>query len=171
MSDVPNLYRVKYRRGGSNWKFGIVYYSPWEEQDKKAWEEHKALWVEDAVIPKGEWVYYEKDEIIPIEFGHWDPDNPDEFDAYVQKEYEKAKEKADKAEGLVGKMFNVSVADGYATYVVVKENKKTVKVEWRGYNADRYTDAMMQSGGTFPKDRIEELVRREEGLARLFAAK
>jgi hypothetical protein len=169
MSDMPDLYRIKWRRGGSNWRYGIVYSSSFNEDEKKAWDEHKALWVEDAVIPKGDWVYYEKDEVVPIEFGSFDPEDPDEYEEYVQKEYIKAKEKSKRAKGLTGKMFTVGVADGYAHYVVVKENKKTAKVEWRGFCPDRYSDAMMQWGGTFPKDRVEEQVRRCEGLAELFS--
>ena len=163
MEKIPQLYQVKWRREKGEYKYGIV--DRFGEEVEKAWKEARAIFVEDAIIPDGEWVYYDRDEIVPIEcsFGN-------EYDQYVEAEFKKAQEKSKNATGLVGKLFNVCVADGYANYVVVKENKKTLKVEWRGFGLDRYMDAMMGIGGTFPKDRIERLIRAKEGLAALFAA-
>lgn len=170
---IPDLYQIKWRRVGTKkWKYGIV--DSFSDDAQKAWRESRAFFVEDAVLPTGDWVFYDRDEIVPIEFSsEWDEENQcmkDEYSLYVAKEYRKAQENSEKATGLVGKMFSVGVADGSAHYVVVKENKKSVKIEWRGFCPDRWTDAMMGWGGTFPKDRIAQLVHRQEGLAALFAA-
>jgi hypothetical protein len=169
MSKAPDLYRIKYRKGTGNWKYGICYTFSMDEEEQRAWDERRLLRVEDAILPVAEWVSYDHDNVTPIEFS-FDPDNPDEYDAYVQKEFEKAEAKSAKATGLTGKLFSVGVADGCAYYVIVKENKKTVKVEWRGYlNGDRYTDTMMQWGGTVSKDRVEDIIRWQEGLRALSA--
>jgi len=95
-----------------------------------------------------------------------------EFEAYMDAEYKKAEATASAATGLVGKMLRVNVADGAAYYTVTKENKRTVKVEWRGFGGlDHYTDALLGWGGSFPKDRIERLVRAADGLRDLFSRK
>ena len=55
--------------------------------------------------------------------------------------------------------FSIGVADGSANYVVVKVNKKTCDVEWRGWCADRYYDHHFGSGGRFPIDEVSRYVR------------
>ena len=40
---------------------------------------------------------------------------------------------ARKNKTLVGRILKFGVADGYAAYVILKENKKTVKVHWIDY--------------------------------------
>jgi hypothetical protein len=69
---------------------------------------------------------------------------------------------------LVGKLFSVSVADGYASYVVTKEAAETATVEWRGFNPDSYTDQVLGWGGQFPRHVIERLVKAEDALRALF---
>jgi len=173
MDKIPDLYQVKWRKSGARkWHYGIVDRFGLTRA-KRELTKARAIWISDAVLPMGDWVYYDKDEVVEIPLSHeYDRESGcmnDEFGRYVAKEYRKAQEISKNATGLVGKMFSVGVADGCAYYVVVKENKKSLKIEWRGFQGDRYTDAMMQWGGTFPKDRIEQLIRRQEGLAALFA--
>ena len=163
MEKIPDLYQIKWRRSGSRkWNYGIV--DRYRKEANAEWENRRMLLVEDAITPKSEWVSYDRDEVIPIKC-----DSGNEFDQYVKAEFQKAQETSKNATGLIGKMFYVGVADGSAHYVVVKENKKTLKIEWRGFCLDRYIDAMMGYGGTFPKDRVERLIRGQEGLAAIFA--
>ena len=91
--------------------------------------------------------------------------------AYLDAEYRKATaHAATLPAGLVaGKLFSVGVADGYATYIVTKVNPKTVKIEWRGFCPDRYTDRVLGWGGTFKRENIEHLVIADEKLAKVFA--
>lgn len=51
------------------------------------------------------------------------------------------------AEGL---LLALSVADGYAYYVVTKVNKRTCKIEWRGYCPDRWFDRRYGYEATIP---------------------
>jgi len=98
----------------------------------------------------------------------WDP--PDEFQQFVESEYQKAVKLSDSLSGLQpGKLFSVGVADGCAYYVVTKVNKRSVKVEWRGFQGDRYTDQVLGYGGSFPRDTIERIVLAEEGMREIFA--
>jgi hypothetical protein len=94
----------------------------------------------------------------------------DEYHEFVDADYKRAVALSDSlGDGLqVGKLFNTSVGDGRAYYVVTKVGAKSVKVEWRGYCPDRYTDAVLGWGGSFPKPAIERLVKMGDGLAKLF---
>ena len=170
---MPDLYQVKWRRGkGCRWRYGVA--DSFGKEAEDAWKKARAIWVSDSILPSGDWVYVDRDEIVEIPFSsEYNKElgcMNDEYSKHIVKEFQKAQEKSKKATGLVDKMFSVGVADGSAYYVVVKENKQTVKIAWRGFCPDRYHDAMMQWGGTFPKDRIADLIRRQEGLAALFAA-
>jgi hypothetical protein len=64
----------------------------------------------------------------------------------------------------VGKLFSIPVADGYATYVVTKLNKKTADIEWRGYCPDRYRCRVFGYGGRFDRGMIEQQVKFGEPL-------
>ncbi len=94
-----------------------------------------------------------------------------EFDRFVHDEYLKAQIISDSAKTLVGKLFCLSVGDGSAYYVVTKETKSTVHIEWRGFSGDRYTDQILGWGGSFPKARIAKIIRREEALRDIFSKK
>lgn len=167
-NEIPDLYRVKYRqKGGRKWRFGTV--EKYNDEAKKAWISRRLLLVNDAVYPVSHWVDYDNSEVVAIPFGHWDPDNLDEYDQHIENESQKHKARAAASTTLKDKIFHVGVADGCASYVIVKENKKTVKVEWRNFGGDAYYDAFMGMGGTFDKSRIEPFVNRTEGLAALFA--
>jgi len=172
--EMPDLYQIKYRQNGSRkWRYGTV--DKYHEEAKKAWASRHFLLVDDAIYPVAHWVDYDNDEVEAIPFSHeFDRETgcmKDEYSQYVHSEYAKAQKKSDAATGLVDKMFSVGVGDGSAYYVIVKENKKTVKIEWRCFSCDNYMDQFMGIGGTFDKDRIEPFVRRGEGLKALFSKK
>lgn len=97
----------------------------------------------------------------------------DEFQQHVHTEYEAARKASDAiASGVgVGSMFKIGVGDGYAFYVVVKVNKKTCKVEWRGFCMDRWHDHHFGIGGTFPLSDVARYVEGERTINRLFARK
>jgi hypothetical protein len=90
--------------------------------------------------------------------------------AHFDTEIKKSKALPD---GLqVGKLFRFQVADGYAYYQVEKIGKKSVKVKWRfDLCPDRYTDRILGSGGSFPKNMIEKVIMQEEAIYRIFAKK
>ena len=170
------MYQVKFRLLEKDpWRYGIVasYGEEVEEAKKKG-----MIIIEDAVLPTCYSVRLEEAEIVEIPFGTpgWDKEKNcsipgDEYSEYVQNEFDKTREASKKATGLKGKMFSMSVADGRAYYVITKENKKTVRVEWRGFCMDRYTDSILGWECTVDKNRIAGIVRAEEGLSALFAKK
>jgi hypothetical protein len=177
MKSLPDHYQVKYRHKGSkeNWKYGI--FDRFGAEAEGYWKRGQCI-IADAVLPLSTLYNYDELEIVDIELGMPSYDfktntfTPgDEYGEYVQKEYKKAKEKSKKAKGLANKLFSVGVADGKAYYVVVKENKKTCRVQWRGFGLDRYTDAILGWECTVEKERIADRVKAEEGLAALFAGK
>lgn len=116
--------------------------------------------VSDAVLPTLWNVPTDSLEDIEANYDMDEDGNfKDEFFQYVQREWVKADKRSKEATSLVGKLFGLGVADGLAWYVVTKENKKTARVEWRGFCPDRWTDQVLGYGGTFEKDRIACLVR------------
>jgi len=103
--------------------------------------------------------------------GEWEGGS--EYQQYVRAQHKAAKERSDSlGDGLkTGKLFQVNVADGYAYYVVTRVNKKSVRVECRYFGGDSYCDQVLGAGDSFPKSAIEPLIRRQEGLKKLFATK
>ena len=175
MEKMPDHYRIKYRQKGTTgrWKYGLVY--SFGEEAEANWKLGRIA-IEDAVKPKGYRFYYKDLEIVDIPYGspEWDSEAGrmipgDEFDAYVQKEYDKAKAKSKRAKGIVGKMLSVGVADGSAYYVVTKDHGRTVTVEWRGFCLDRYTDSVLGWECTLDKRNIEDRIYSQEKLEELFA--
>lgn len=126
-------YRVKWTDAKTGeTMYGIV--DP-HETEAGGYDKRGLIVVEDAILPKSYAVPVEKLEQLPCGYG---PD--DEYDAHVdaaQKEAERVK---------VGKLFRLGVADGFASYVVVKVNRKTCVVEWRGFRLDRYVDRWLGYG-------------------------
>lgn len=121
--------------------------------------------VDDAVIPQP-WCVPES-MLVDIPLGDYENS---EYNKFVNKEYEKAR-KLSKSLGAglkVGKLFDTSVADGRAYYVVTKVGKKNVTVEWRGFCLDRYTEQVLGWGGSFPAHVIERMVGMQDALAKIF---
>lgn len=168
-------YQVKYTREGAV-RYGIVRSYGKEVEAAKA---RGLLIVEDAVLP----VAYEVREVdvvdvevkLPGRFDHetglWA--DLSEYDTYVQEAWKAAKAVSDAiTSGVgVGSMFTIGVADGTAHYVVVKVNKKTCRVEWRGFCADRYYDHHFGIGGMFQLADVTRYVEQDRAMSKLFSKK
>lgn len=170
-------YQVKFQRNGKT-IFGIVRYASSSDKDVQAAKARGEVIVDDAVYPVSYSVKESDLTDIKSEFGSFDPKTRefvggDELRQHVQAELKKAVEANEAVtDGVgVGSMFRVGVADGYASYVVTKVNKKTCKVEWRGFGADRYTDHHFGYGGTFKLDDVARYVEGERTMNRIFSKK
>ena len=135
------------------------------------------LLVDDAVLPTCYEVPEDVLTEVPFEMGKYDPatrkwEGQDEYQRYIQEQFEEAQTLSDALgdEFKPGKIFNTPVADGRAYYVVTKVNKKTCDIEWRGFCPDRWQDPVLGLGGRFPRENIESMVHRMDGLKRLFTA-
>jgi len=166
--------QVKWKDKDGNIKYGTVQYM--SRLSKEERPPKGIIRVNDAVMP----FYHEvpeKDLIeIPYKSGRYDHDknkwvDQDEYHQFISDQFEKAQELSDSLgdEFKPGKMFNTPVGDGRAYYVVTKVNKKSVKVEWRGFCPDNWKDQVLGLGGSFPRDTIETLVKRHDGLKKLFS--
>jgi len=72
----------------------------------------------------------------------------------------------------VGKIFTMSVADGYAYYEVVKINKTTVRIKWRKELCpDHYSDMILGHGGSFQKRIIEPIINMQDGWKKIMVGK
>ena len=174
-SDIPDLYRIKYWLKGDKSKvyFGTV--SRYGEEAQEHWK-NRNLVVEDPIDGQLTLVPYDRVEIQKQEFG-WSKCDPEtnmsietEFDRHINNAYKEAMRKSKEAgEGVAkNKLFTVSVADGYAYYVVTKVNKKSVKIEWRGFCPDRYADGTLGYGGTFPMHCIENHIHWQDARDKIF---
>lgn len=166
-------YLVKFTVNGKT-RYGVARE---HDKDAKALKARGLVLVEDAVLP----VAYEvrESDVVDVEVklpGRFDSatglwTDLGEYDAWVQARYQEAKATSDAiTEGVgVGSMFRLGVGDGYAHYVVVKVNKRTCKVEWRGFCADRWHDHHFGLGGSFPIADVARYINGERAMTRLFA--
>ena len=70
---------------------------------------------------------------------------------------------------MAGRLLSIPMGDGYAVYEVTKVTPKTATVKWRPDAAmDDWQDQILGDGGTFPRDRIEPLVERQDRISSLF---
>jgi hypothetical protein len=169
LKDMP--YQIKYRIQDGDWQYGLI--SNYHSQAKEEFAKGNLI-IEDAITGNLATLEYKHDaiEIEEIPFGSYNMETgwSDEYGQFVEAEHKKAREISDSAgEGLkVGKMFTTGVADGFASYVVTKVNKKTVDIEWRGFCCDRYYDQILGAGGRFDRSIIEAQVRMGDGMSKLF---
>ena len=169
-------YQVKFQRDGKTF-FGIARTYSLDKQVIAAKANGETI-VEDAVLPVA---YRVKDaDLTDVEtvFGTYDLmtgdlTGGDEYAQHVDAERKKAVVACEAVtEGVgVGSSFRIGVADGYAHYVVTKVNKKTCKVEWRGFCMDRWTDHHFGWGGTFPLASVARYVESERATKKLFSKK
>lgn len=170
--------RAQFQWNGKT-KYGTIRSASFDDEAKKL-KQKGFLLIDDAVLPLCYEVPDDENVVkIPYVRPEWDRHTGevikgDDFDKHVAEQSRIANEKAaslpdDKL--CVGHLFKIGVADGYANYVVTKVNKKTCKVEWRGFFCDDYHCQVLGIGGTFQKDRIWGLVKSGIGLAKLFAKK
>jgi hypothetical protein len=147
MSDRP--YMVRYTPYPNN--AGVPTEERYGHVDK---EQDGKYVVSDVIYPVS--FLIEKDQVTPHE----------DFDAvwkHQEEECNKATARAmenDKDTLCVNDIFNVGVADGSAWYIVKKVNKKTCKVELRGFCPDSYQCQILGIGGTFPIDTIRNQALR-----------
>lgn len=146
-------------------RYGVIY-PPDNEDDECMDLASKGLIVVLDAILLAKHAFERKDLTnIPLDFGN-------EFDIWMDAESEKANKISDALPAGVhkGAIFSIGVADGGASYEVVKVNKTTCDVEWRGYhNLDRYTDHHFGWGGRFPIADVERYVGRKRDLDAIFA--
>jgi hypothetical protein len=161
-------YRVKFTRANKI-IFGIV--DSYSKEAKAAAVNGKCI-VEDAVLPKRYIV--NETELIDIPLSVENLQNGDEYDKFINTAFDEAQTTSNELpdEGVhVGSMFSIGVGDGQAWYVVVKVNKKTCQVEWRGFCQDRWTDHHFGYGGRFPINDVSRYVEGAKAMARIFAKK
>lgn len=161
---MQNHYQVKFINQGELHYGTVDSYSP---EAKQAALENKIL-VEDAIYPQY-WTLEEKD-ISDVPIGRFDDD--DEYWQYVKRFHDNAINVSNSRQGCkVGKLIKFQVADGYAYYVIARVNKKTVKLEWRGFSMDRYVEPVLGFEGTMDKERLEQIIGFEDNLTSLFGGK
>ena len=92
-----------------------------------------------------------------------------DYERHVAREFELVQQRSREAGPCLvpGKWFALLVGDGPAFYVVTKVGKKTARIEWRSFQADRWVDLHFGYGGTFPRSMIEQLIVANERLAPL----
>lgn len=153
-------------------RYGVV-----EDYSKEAIEAKKngQVIVDDAILPKRFILNQEEVTEVPMTPPIWSKVHEEflcgEYDEYVASEFKKALKISNELDGLgVGSLIMVPVADGWASYVVTKVNKKTCKIEWRGFSMDRYVDMMFGYGGTFDINLIEKIVNRGKALDNLMGS-
>lgn len=168
---MTDHYQVKFNRDGKTF-YGVVQnFSDAAEDAAKRGE----LIVEDAVLPTAYRVKESDVTDIEMEMGRLDMAthrwlDQDEYHTYVQDELEKAENLSDSlGDGVkAGKLFGTHVGDGTAWYVVTKVNKKTCKVEWRGFCPDRWVDQWLGYTKTVPIADIERMVGRASTVKSIF---
>ncbi len=69
---------------------------------------------------------------------------------------------------VVGKVFELCVADGKVLYQVTRLRARDCYVELFDGGPDNYQDAVLGEGGWFPRRAIEPLVLRHHRLTALF---
>lgn len=169
-------YQVRYEWKGET-RYGIA---RTHEKSSKA----GFIVIDDAILPMAVEVK-DDSKVVDIPFGKdfptYDPNTGyilkggSEYDLYVDKASREA-DKVSKAAGkgvVVGKLFNIGVADGHATYIVTKVTKTKATVEWRGFGGgDRYTDHFFGFGPkTVPIKDVQQYIGRQEGMADYFEKK
>ena len=90
-----------------------------------------------------------------------------EFNKYFDQEMGKSKALP---KGLqIGKIFSISVADGYAYYEISKIFKTRVHLKWRrDLCPDHYSDHHFGHGGSFDRQDVERYVIMGDSLTKLF---
>ena len=90
-----------------------------------------------------------------------------------QKGYQAILDKQDadaKASGtLVGRMIREQIADGFAVYVILKENKTTVRVGVVSGIDDDWVIPNIGREGSLSKDYVINKLESEEALSKLFS--
>lgn len=123
--------------------------------DAKKYSEKGFYIVSDCILPQSFLV--KKEDVVEVEMSDWR-----KVDDWIEGDYKKALESCRRNDVLsAGDVFSVGVGDGYACYIVTKVNKKTCRVEWRGWGGlDRWTDSILGWGCTIGIDIVSMHVGR-----------
>ena len=161
---LPDMYWLKWRflhqenlvkASDKGWHYGIQV--QFDKTAEKHWRDKGYLTIEDAITGRTYMIDPRTVDIVEFKGDDW----PSEYDKFLEAEHKKALVRSNKAKGLVGKTFSLDVADGLAWYEVVAETARKVKIEWRGYCADRWHNQVLGWGGTFDKSTIKPLCREK----------
>jgi len=166
--NMPDFYQVKYweKSNPKNVRYGI--HNAYASDSEKYWKNGELL-IEDAITGKRWRLPIDRVVVENIPSKWMSRDEEDEYDSFMDEEWKKACKKSDNSKTLKDKLFSVGVADGNAWYIITKETKTTVHVEWRGFGSgDRWVDQMLGYGGKYPKGMIEPLVVMREKLSKMF---
>lgn len=117
------------------------------------------LAVVDSILPK-HWIIEEK-YLLDVPY-----DSP-KFVAYRQGEFNRAMAISDKIDGCgVGKIMRFHVNNGYAYYVVTDITDQQVKLEWRGFGEERWTEPVLGYFGIMSLSRAEAIIKLEDEYRR-----
>lgn len=110
---------------------------------------------------------YKYKEFISVPFpgvnGSWD-----DYSKAEQAEFARVNGHAKKHNTRVGRTFRLPCADSYAYYQVIGETAECYEYQVLDVG-DAWTDVLLGEHGTFPKDRIDALIDREEALRKMFS--
>ena len=129
--------------------------------------------VDDAVLP----ICYSVLESRLVDIPLMPPERPGEPETcpylrHVAEEERKAQELSDSLGDKLapGKLFSLGVADGSASYVVMRVDRRAgqCEIEWRGFGVDTYYDQVLGGGGWFNISTIAQLIKRTDGMRKLF---
>ena len=140
-------YQVRFTTELGETRYGIV--DRWSAEARELARENRLL-IADAITPATHVV--EEADVTDIDL---DPSHrgENEYHRYVETEFRKAQSISDALpEGMhAGSLFCLPAGDGRAWYLVTKVNKRTCRIEWRGFSPDRWTDAVLGWGGLCPR--------------------
>ena len=157
-NNIPDFGNCKYypKNNKKDVHYGVQ--ECYSDNSEKSWVKDNQLIIEDAITGEKFRVPLDICDVEKIQ-SKWGPGDRDEYNNFIRKEWEKACKVSDDSSTLKNKIFNVGVADGMAWYIILKETKTNVYVEWRGFDCgDRYVDRMLGYQGKYPKKMIEQFV-------------
>jgi hypothetical protein len=100
------------------------------------------------------------------------PKDMDEYFKQFNKNFEalsKQDEEAAKQGKLVGRVIQEQIADGYAYYVIIRENKKTVRIRRATGLGDDWTIPYWGDEATIEKNYVLNQFQWKEDLAKIMA--
>jgi hypothetical protein len=180
MEVIPNnVHQIKFRikdqfpqfknkegPGTTEWAYGRI--CNYHDDADAYWAKDRSLVVADAIRDKDYLINPKYFEIVEIPFDYDPEKGHDEYTQFVEDEFEKAQKLSNESPTLVNKIFRVGVADGYACYIVTAVTKTRATIERRKFCMDDWADQYLGYGGTFNRDRIEDMVDWEESRFKFF---
>jgi hypothetical protein len=88
-----------------------------------------------------------------------------------EAELERCDREAVGAGTLVGRYITHPIADGQAVYQIIRENKRTVRIQVCRGLGDDWTLPAWGEEATISRSTAEEFLRRKDGMRRLFRGK